>query len=158
MMNVYLVRHAEAEKETVDPSRGLTKRGRRDTRRVAALAAKLGLEVQQIRHSGKTRAEQTAAILGEGLSPPGGVEAVSGLAPMDDVRPVADELSRVSQPVMLVGHLPFMERLAGQLLVGDANRPIVRFRTAAIACLVREGEREQGIRWQVAWMLTPEMG
>lgn len=157
-MNVYLVRHAEAEKKTVDPNRGLTRRGRRDTQRVAALAAKLGLEVQQIRHSGKTRAEQTATILGEALSSSGGVAAVSGLAPMDDVRPVADELSRVSQPVMLVGHLPFMERLAGQLLVGDANRPIVRFRTAAIACLVRGGEQEREIRWQVAWMLTPEMG
>ncbi len=157
MMNVYLVRHAEAEREIVDPSRGLTERGRRDTLRVAALAAKLGLEVQQIRHSGKTRAEQTATILGEALFPPGGVTAATGLAPMDDVRSVADELARVSQPVMLVGHLPFMERLTGQLLAGDANRPVVRFCTAAMACLVREGEWEREIRWQVAWVLTPEM-
>ena len=158
MMNVYLVRHGEAERELVDPNRGLTERGRWDARRVAALAAKLGLEVEQIRHSGKTRAEQTAAILGEALSPPGGVAAAPGLAPMDDVRPVADELTRASQPVMLVGHLPFMARLTGQLLAGDASLPVVQFRTAAMACLVREGGWEREVRWQVAWVITPEMG
>ncbi len=156
-MNVYLVRHAEAERELVDPNRGLTERGRWDARRVAVLAAKLGLEVQQIRHSGKTRAEQTAAILDEALSPPGGVAAAPGLAPMDDVRPVADELTRASQPVMLVGHLPFMARLTGQLLAGDASLPVVQFRTAAIACLVREGRWDREVRWQVAWVITPEM-
>ena len=61
-MNIYLVQHGEAEAENVDPARPLTERGRQDAGRVAAFAARLGLAVHQIRHGGKTRAEQTSSI------------------------------------------------------------------------------------------------
>ena len=151
-MKVYLVQHGEAEPKSVDPTRPLTERGRRDTQRAATFATRLGLEVYQIRHSGKTRAEQTAAILGEALSPAGGVVAVSGLAPLDDVQPVADALGGESPPVMLVGHLPFLARLTGLLLTGGADNQVVRFRTGGIVCLARDDDR-----WQVAWILTPKM-
>jgi phosphohistidine phosphatase len=151
-MLVYLVRHGEAKPESDDPARPLTERGRRDVQRVAAFAARMGLEVAQVCHSGKTRAAQTAAVLGEMLSPPRGVIAVSGLAPFDDVRPVAEALAGESQPVMLVGHLPFMARLAGLLLAGDADRPVVQFCTAGLVCLTREQDR-----WQLSWALTPHM-
>ena len=151
-MKVYLVQHGTAEPKSVDPARPLTKQGRADVERVAAYAARLGLEVGQIRHSGKTRAEQTAEALGAALSPSGGVVAASGLAPNDEVQPVANALASESQPLMLVGHLPFLAHLAGLLLAGDADRPVVRFRNGGIVCLVRK----EG-RWQVAWVLTPEM-
>jgi phosphohistidine phosphatase len=151
-MKVYLVQHGEAESKSVDPARPLTARGREDVERMAAFVARLGVEVHQIRHSGKTRAEQTAESLGRALSPPGGVVAVSGLNPKDDVRPVAEALAREAQPVMLVGHLPFLARLAGRLLVGDEERAPVEFRYAGIVCLTNE----EG-HWRVAWVATPEM-
>ena len=151
-MKIYLVRHGAAQLKSVDPARPLTERGRQDVQRVAAYMGRLGLEVHQIRHSNKTRAEQTATIFGESLCPPGGVVAVSGLAPNDDVRPVANDLMRQSQPVMLVGHLPFLARLAGLLLTGDPNRHVMRFCEVGTVCLARQGDR-----WLVAWILTPEM-
>ena len=151
-MNLYLAQHGDSAPESVDPARPLTERGRQETQAVAAVAARLNLGVQQIRHSGKTRAEQTAAIFGTALFPPDGVVAVSGLAPNDDVRPVAEALERVSQPVMLVGHLPFMARLAGLLLTGDPDRAVVQFRSSGILCLACEADG-----WLVAWNLTPEM-
>jgi phosphohistidine phosphatase len=151
-MKIYLVQHGESETKTVDPARPLTAQGRQDVQQVAAFAARLGLEVEQIRHSGKTRAEQTAEILGEALAPAGGVVMVSGLAPNDDVRPVAEALARESQPVMLVGHLPFLVRLAGLLVTGSPDRSVVQFRNAGIVCLTREEDR-----WLVAWIVTPEM-
>ena len=151
-MKVYLVQHGEAEPKSVDPARPLTQQGRQEVEQVAAFAAQLGLGVAQIRHSGKTRAEQTATILGEALSPPGGVVAVSGLAPKDEVQPIAEALGRESQPVMLVGHLPFLGRLAGLLVSGKPDLPVVQFRNAAIVCLTRAEDR-----WLVAWILTPEM-
>jgi phosphohistidine phosphatase len=89
-VNVYLVQHGEAQPKDIDPARPLTERGREEAQRVASFAARLGLAVGQICHSGKTRAEQTAALFGEALSPPGGVVAVHGLASLDDVRSVAD--------------------------------------------------------------------
>ncbi|MEE8386392.1 MAG: phosphohistidine phosphatase SixA [Dehalococcoidia bacterium] len=153
-MKVYLVQHGEAQSKSVDPTRPLTERGRQEAQRVAAFAERLGIEVRQIRHSGKARAEQTAAILGEALSPPDGVVAASGLAPLDDVQPVADALAQESQPVMLVGHLPFLARLIGLLVTGDPDRSVLRFRNGGIVCLADEEEKDV---WLVTWVLTPEM-
>jgi phosphohistidine phosphatase len=48
-MNVYLVQHAEAMSKEVDPDRPLSERGRRDAEQVAAMAARMGVEVSQIR-------------------------------------------------------------------------------------------------------------
>jgi phosphohistidine phosphatase len=145
-MNIYLAQHAEAQPEEVNPERPLTEQGRQNAESVASIAGKLELEIDQIRHSGKTRAEQTAKIMGEALSPQSGVVAASGLGPVDDVKPVAGELTTSSQPIMLVGHLPFMERLTGQMVVGDADQLVVKFRNAAIVCLSRDDEAWQIVR------------
>jgi len=151
-MRLYLVQHGEAKSKAEDPQRPLTERGREDVARVAAFATRAGLRVEQIRHSGRRRAEETASILAEHLSPAEGVVAMPGLAPQDDVRPVADILQDETRPVMLVGHLPFLDRLASLLVTGDAGRSIVRFQKGGIVCLVREDER-----WAVGWMVTPDL-
>lgn len=151
-MKAYLVQHAEALSKEVDPDRPLSERGRRDTEQVAAMAGRMGIVVSQIRHSGKVRAQQTARILGEALSPREGVVAVEGLGPLDDVEPVANDLDVASETVMLVGHLPFMERLIGELVVGDPDEAVVAVQKAAITCL---SENEGA--WRVCWILTPEM-
>ncbi len=152
MQKVYLVQHAEAMSEERDPDRPLSKIGRQHAEMMADLAAKLDIEVQQIRHSGKTRAKQTAEILGNALSPVGGVMAFPGLGPVDDVKPIAETLDETPNPLMLVGHLPSMERLTGQLVTGDADLPVVAFINAGIVCLER---RREG--WQVNWIVTPEI-
>ncbi len=151
-MELYLVQHAQAMSKQEDPQRPLTQEGRRTAAAVAATCRKLGITVQQIRHSGKARAEQTAQVLAEALSPPGGVVQVSGLGPRDDVEPVAHGLVRGAEPVMLVGHLPFMERLAAYLLTGDPDRTVVEFTNAGVVSLMGEGER-----FRARWILTPEI-
>lgn len=151
-MKVYLVQHAEALSEEENPDRPLTDLGREHTELTGAVAARMEVEVKQIRHSRKTRARQTAEILGEALSPREGVVAVSGLAPLDDVRPMAEELEENLEPVMLVGHLPYMERLTGYLLTGDAEQGVVTFNNAGIVCLEKTEDR-----WQAAWIVTPEV-
>jgi phosphohistidine phosphatase len=151
-VKVYLVQHAEAMSKEQDPDRPLSDLGRRNADRVAKVAAALGVEVAEIRHSGKARARQTAEIMAEALSPEQGLKAVSGLAPLDDVAPVARELDEAAEPLMLVGHLPFMERLAGRLLAGDARRPVIGFTNAGIVCLERGDDG-----WQATWILTPEI-
>lgn len=147
---VYLVQHGKAKNKEEDPQRPLTPEGRRETERMAELAARLDLGIQEIRHSGKTRAEETAVIFGRLLGLMGNVTAVAGLQPTDDVRPVADGLAGSTNPVMLVGHLPFMPRLAGQLVYDDSEKSPVEFRKSGIVCLVRDGES-----WRVDWQLNP---
>jgi phosphohistidine phosphatase len=151
-VKVYLVQHAEAQPEEVDPDRPLSDTGREHAEQVAAVTVKLGLEIDEIRHSGKTRAEQTATILGAALSPSRGVRAASGLGPVDDIEPIAEQLEAVSKPVMLVGHLPFMERLTGYLVTRDAQQAVVDFTNAAIVCLAQDDGQ-----WQLKWILTPEI-
>ena len=57
---VYLVQHGQAEPKDKDPERPLTAEGRQTVERVAAWAVRAGIEMGQVRHSGKLRAEQTA--------------------------------------------------------------------------------------------------
>lgn len=150
-MQVYLVQHGEATPEAEDPARPLTERGREEVRRVAERAAALGIRVAEIRHSGKLRARQTAEILAAPLAPPRGVREVDGLAPEDDPERAKAEIGPAGEPLMLVGHLPHLSRLASLLLLGDPGREIIRFRNGAVVCLITvEG------RWLVQWVLTPE--
>ncbi len=151
-MLVYLVQHGEAKPDAENPARPLSDRGREEVHRVARHAAALGLQVAKIRHSGKLRARQTAEIFAAVLSPVRGVREMDGLAPADDPGKAQAELESAVEPLMLVGHLPHLGRLASSLLVGEPEREIIRFRNSAIVCLVKS---ESG--WLLQWILTPEM-
>jgi len=151
-MEIYLVRHGEAESELVEPTQPLRERGRADVTRVARQAAAAKMTVAEIRHSTKLRATQTAEILAAHLSPARGAHTVEYLAPEADPGKAQDAVETATEPLMLVGHLPHLARLASLLLVGDPNRDIVRFRPGAVARLERA---ERG--WVLGWMLTPEI-
>jgi len=56
---------------------------------------------------------------------------------------------------MLVGHLPFMERLASFLITGSADKPVIRFQNSGIVCL--EKETDAG-HWTIRWTLFPRTG
>lgn len=149
-MELFLVQHGECKSETEDPERSLTEEGTETVRRMAAWAREVGVKAQQIRHSGKKRAAQTAELLAEQLKPPAGANAVPGLNPNDDVRPLAKALESEEQSIMLVGHLPSLSRLASQLTAGDPELSVARFSYAAIVCL----RREDG-KWSIAWLMPP---
>src|SRR5437764_14321457 len=107
-MDLYLVRHGEAKPAFEDPACPLSIAGAEAVRRMADWAARTGVTVDQIRHSGKTRAEQTAALLAERLNPAQGMIAVAGLEPNDPPVPLAEALRHEHSTLMLVGHLPFL--------------------------------------------------
>jgi phosphohistidine phosphatase len=151
-MDLYLVRHGEAKPETEDPECPLTDRGAEVVRRMAAWAAQVGVGVSQIRHSGKKRAEQTATLFAERLNPANGVIAAEGLKPLDDVRPVAGALRAEHEPLMLVGHLPFLSRLVSLLIVGNLESGVIGFNPTAIVCL----SQEKG-KWAPNWVTSPEL-
>ena len=150
-MRVYLVQHGEAKSEAEDPERSLTNRGEEETRKISFAVKKLGIHPSRIYHSGKKRAEQTAGIIARALdlSPQVG----QGLNPNDDVYPWVERISREAEDLMLVGHLPFMEKLASFLVCGDERTKAVLFRYSAILCL----EKKESGRFAVDWILKPEM-
>ena len=151
-MDIYLMQHGEAVAADVDPHRPLAQAGRRNARTVAQRAADSGLVLDSIVHSGKLRAAQTAAILAEALGCRQVVER-PGLAPGDPVEPVAAWLLRATGPVAVVGHLPFLDRLASELVVGDPHARIVAFRNAGLVRLVPGPDG----RCSVSWVFHPEV-
>lgn len=136
-MRAYLVRHGEAKSADVDPERPLTDTGADRVRSVAAHAvAELGARPERIFHSDKVRARQTAQIWAELVGAP--VEQADGLAPNDDPTRWATRLETEDESVMLVGHLPHVERLVGLLVAGDPDRTLVGFPAGALVVVERD--------------------
>jgi len=152
MMNLLLVQHGQAKTEAEDPTRPLNAAGIATAEKVAKWLSASKVEVAEIRHSGKKRAEQTASIFAKYLTPRQGITVTSGLNPTDDVSRIASELKEYSGPVMLVGHLPFLSRLMAFLITGDAEREVVHFQNAGVVCL---GENEG--RWRIEWVVVPDL-
>ncbi len=150
-MLLYLVRHGEAGAAATDAARPLTGYGRDQVARVAREAARRLVVVDEIRHSGRLRARETAEILAAELAPAAKPVATEGLHPGDDVEVVGWGLSEESGALMLVGHLPFMGYLTGLLLDGDADRAPVSFATATMASLRRDGES-----WELLWVVNAD--
>lgn len=147
-MDFYLVRHGEALPETQDPRRPLTPTGRANVEQLGRLAAAKGIRPAAIFHSGIPRAKQTAEILGAQLTPDIRVQSITGLMPEDDPAIAAAELETAQEAIMLVGHLPHMNRLAALLINRNLSRDVVDFRPASMVCCSREDSQ-----WTVAWML-----
>jgi phosphohistidine phosphatase len=151
-MALYLVQHGKCLPKEIDPDQGLSPEGSADTEHTARWALDLGLKVGRILHSGKTRARQTAEILAAALRPAEGVKEASGLNPLDDVVPWNS--LNPGAGLMLVGHLPFMERLAALLVTGSQEKPVIRFQNSGIVCLDRD---EGSVNWVVRWALVPKL-
>jgi phosphohistidine phosphatase len=147
------VQHGEAKREEEDPARGLTEKGIQDARNVSAYAQKLNVKASRIYHSSKTRAMQTAQILADHLNPEKGMSETDSLAPMDDPALWAKRIAGMNEDIMLVGHLPYLAKLAGLLLCGDKEKMFIDFKMGGIVCLKRFDDG----RWAVGWMIVPEI-
>lgn len=109
------------------------------------------LLVPEILHSGKLRATETAELLARCLNAVH--DAGPDLQPNDDPGLWSAHLAARNEDVMLVGHLPHLERLASLLLRGDADRRVVTFRNAGVVCL----ERDDANAWHLIWAFTPDL-
>jgi len=135
-VQLYLVQHGQAKTKEEDPERPLTDQGVDDASGVARRAVDdLGVRPARLLHSGKTRARQTADIWGGLLG--AAVEEVDALAPNDDPTTWQAQVAAEADDLLLVGHLPHLARLAGLLLTGRADTPVVRFRQGGLVGLER---------------------
>ena len=139
-MDIYLIQHAESVPEKVRPTRPLSGEGRTAMEKVGALAARLKIKPDMIFHSSKLRARQTAEILGRHLGLLDKLREREGLAPSDPVAPVAEwlkeEAGKGARGLAIVGHLPFLDRLASILIVGNESFGVASFQNGAIVKLV----------------------
>jgi len=150
-MKLFLMQHGQAKLESEDPERSLTVRGEEETKKISGAAKRLGIRPSKIYHSGKKRADQTAGIVARALDL--SAQLGQGLNPNDDIRPWVERISKETEDLMIVGHLPFLEKLASFLICSDEGAKAVVFQYSAILCL----ERKEPGRWAVDWFLKPEM-
>lgn len=152
-MALYLVQHGKSLSKEQDPHKGLSEEGVREVQRIAQVAAQYGVKVQRIDHSGKRRAQQTAEILTAALQPAGGMQAVEGMNPLDDVESFSTTID-LNQDRMLVGHLPFLEKLTACLITGRQAPPVLKMQNGGIVCL---DHYPGGDNVVVKWTLMPDV-
>ena len=152
-MKLFLVQHAKAASKEIDPERPLSEEGCRDIQQIAAFIKSLNLAVDSLWHSGKTRARQTAEILAGVITIGKEMAAHDGLAPNDDVQAIKESVISAGRDIMIVGHLPFVAKLASLLLTGSKSSGTVAFKQGGIVCLSCEDEYQ----WQIEWIITPEL-
>ena len=152
-MALYLVQHGKSLSKAQDPRKGLSQEGLREVQMISQVAAQYQIKVRRIDHSGKQRALQTAEILGAALQPSEGVQAVEGMNPLDDVVRFASTL-QMPQDRMLVGHLPFLEKLIAFLITGKEDPPVFKLQNGGIVCLDHYPESTNVV---VKWALMPDV-
>jgi len=152
-MALYLVQHGRNLSKDQAPEQPLSPEGSEETHLVARAASKLSPPLRLIQHSPKTRARQTAEIFAEHLSPDQGVQEREGIKALDDVTLVAEELQD-RRDLMLVGHQPFMGRLATYLAAGYQEPGVVTFQNSGIIRMDRDDESGT---WYIIWTLLPSV-
>jgi phosphohistidine phosphatase len=147
-MRLYLVQHGEAVNASIEAEKTLSPKGRHDVQALAKACARHRIEAVEVIHSGKARARETAEMLAEALNLP--TRKAAGLDPLDPARPFADACESMRSTVV-VGHQPFLERLAALLVAGRDDPPVLAFQRGGMACL----ERRDGT-WCILWTAYPD--
>lgn len=151
-MRLYLVQHANAVSKDTHPLRPLSDAGRKDATAMAAFLQGAHISLDQVVHSGKLRAEETAHALAERVWPGQTPEPMDGLAPNDPTDHLFNAALTAGGDLMVVGHMPFMGRMAARCLTGSEVGATVTFEPGAVLCLERNEDT-----WALDWFMKPSM-
>ena len=152
-MKLYLMQHGRSVTKEEDPERPLTGQGVGEVTKIAEFLGKIGVTVSRVLHSGKTRAKQTAEIIISRLNPGEDPVEQKGLSPMDDVKDCFDQINGLEHDIMIIGHLPHLNRLISLLIAGSESISVVAFQHGGVVCLSRNNE----LHWSISWMVVPEI-
>ena len=152
VMYLYLVQHGAAVAKDVDPERPLSRQGVADIDRLAALLKRADVQFERVIHSGKLRAQQTAERLANVIAPEVALEISDLINPNDNPKAFDWQSGSMDRDTLVVGHLPFLEKLVAHLLIENETRPLTVFLPGTIICLERNHHH-----WQIKWMIRPEL-
>lgn len=155
-MKIYLVQHADAVAEEQDAQRPLSDKGNRDAAAMAAFLRGANISVDEIVHSGKLRAEQTATVLSNAVWQGKAPSALQGIGPNDGIDYLCNTIMAAGGDLMVVGHMPFMGRIAAKCLRGEQVGAMIAFEPGAVLCLKRLDEGSPA-PWALEWFVKPSM-
>ncbi len=148
-MAIFFVQHGVAVPEEVDSNRPLSANGRREVEAIAAHRRMVGVSVNKVCHSGKTRAKETAQIL-SGQIGDGNIHEVPGMNLNDPV--VAFAAGLKEDNTMFVGHLPHLGKLVSYLVAGNEAAGVVKFVNGGVVCVEKDSAG-----YHVEWYLKPSL-
>ena len=144
---IYLVHHGDAVGPEVDPGRPLSDRGRAAVLLLADEAARRNVKPEAIWHSGKLRARQTAEAFWTLCHPLATFTAERGLQPDDPPGWTRDRLSGETRDLILVGHMPHLERLL-RVMTGEGAETSAAFPLHGMIALEPYGDG-----WRETWRI-----
>jgi len=152
-MNLYLIRHGDAETDKPDEERNLTPAGVEAVKKTAQSVTKITEPPAIIFSSPLKRALETAEYFSKGWNVK--VDQVDWLNSEIEPSAVIEALKkRREQSIALVGHLPNLGLLMGVLLCGLPPKEIV-LPKGSIAYLTMKTPEPASAR--LKWLITPEI-
>lgn len=149
-MNLYILQHGEAVAKEIDPERPLSEQGIRDIRILALHMQNMGVQLGNVFHSGKLRAQQSARLVAETISP--GIQPLQteGLNPNDDPTVIIGDIEQINENILIASHMPFVSRLCSTLLTGTTAAEFASI-PGTLFCLEKADNK-----WRLAYMLRPD--
>lgn len=148
------MRHGQAAMKVLDPAQGLTEEGATDIKHLAQQLKEQGIRFQQILHSEKTRARETAEIMAAEIAPEVTLVLHDSIKPNDDPHVLLAELDEWQDDTLVVSHLPFVPTLLGLLPGRMGATEAVEFYPGTMVCASRLADGD----WQFEWVATPLLG
>ncbi|MEO1023566.1 MAG: histidine phosphatase family protein [Bacteroidota bacterium] len=165
MKQILLLRHAKSSWDDPgleDFNRPLAGRGLTDAPRMGKFIRKAGYKPDYIASSSATRAKQTTELVLEAAHVSHQMITWDNdlyFGSVNDYLNAIQQAPNQAETIMIVGHNPLMETVAGWLS-GASERTAIRMPTAALVCL-----ESFSVRWtditpgtcQIKWMMIPKL-
>ena len=161
-MNLYILRHGIAAQRgeagfKTDADRPLLPKGRRQLRQIASAMQNMGLDFDLVLSSPFLRARQTAEIIANAFKLKKRLAFSDVLMPDGDPKELIRQLNEITpapENILLVGHEPYLSRLAA-LLISGGEMAGVELKKGGL-CKLETGSLRSGRCATLAWLLTPK--
>lgn len=150
-MRLYLVRHGDAVSEHVDFTRPLSQKGVEEVAKSAQYLKDQDVQLALVLQSQKLRAKQTARIIHEALQTPCPIKTEKHLNPNDPLDQILVLIKDLKDDTLIVGHLPFLDRLLSELVGQSRQGGSFSFRTGSAVAL----ERIEGQKYKMIFTVNP---
>jgi len=145
------MRHGEALSSNKDPQRGLTDDGKLKIEQLAKHLQQQKLTYSHAYHSDRKRAQQTAEIITQIISPDIKPALLDNITPNDDPGLLITEINSWNEDTLVTSHLPFVPDLITLLTKQDVYTSGIGFETGTVVCL----EKDNNSSWNIKWASSP---
>jgi phosphohistidine phosphatase len=149
-MKLYCIRHGQAESSVLDNKRHLTSDGAASIHLIGKFLVAQNVTIEQLLHSPKLRAQETAEILMSYVHPKK-MSATAALTHEACAQTLADHVANWDAPTLLVTHMPLIASFVNMLLFRESLWPCIEFQPGTITCLERRRKE-----WSIDWVISPQ--